>query len=786
MRYSRTTIGRVVARAAGAVALALLLALFGSATPAAEGADGDTEVRVAARRLADGRTEFALQERQADGAWDDRRLPRARFFPANTGVERWLSSSPLTIENRSSSMLVEESAADPIVRVAAQLLADGRMEFALQQQDANGSWLPRQLPRARFFPANATVGQWLSSSALNVATVERVPTPTPAPSDTCVLTDNVDSVLVATFQVQTATGTGTAFFVGNDEWITNHHVVETASQVVLANGETRLTATVGGSLPDYDLALLRARPPSSVGPLSFTGARPTVASSLTVAGFPSYIVGIPSITRGVVSRHAPFNLVGYLTGAGGVVVQTDAEINPGNSGGPIVDDCGNVAGVATFKFFSASDGRDLDGIGFGVAAETVTSQLPGLRSAGHHVRQPATAPVPTSRALEITALCNRGDGATAEECRAAGTRGLHNGKASVFVRGVRDFDNVRYSVDGGEARTYLPLRAVGRGRHTLQVNERQSSGWTGWSAPYTFSITGAAPLTILAVCNGDGADYTTGDDCFAAGAGGVLAERSPVIWTVGVAEWANLRYSIDGGPAVSWSDFSLRLLAVGSYAVRVSEQQAAGWTGWSEPYVFTITGAAPLTIHAVCNGRFADYATRDDCFAAGAGGVLAERSPVIWTTGVADWDNVRLSIDGGLGVTWQEFTLRALARGQHQLRMNEQQPAGWTGWSEPYSFTITGAAPLVISAFCDGPSGGHSTSAECHAAPVTRGGRHWLWSRGVHDWENLRVSVDGGGEVAWADLNLWSLGPGRHNIRIREAQAAGWTGWSDAYWFTLD
>ena len=470
--------------------------------------------------------------------------------------------------------------------------------------------------------------------------------------------------------------------------------------------------------------------------------------------------------------------------ATGVVLQTDAEINPGNSGGPIVDDCGNVAGVATFKFFTASDGRDLDGIGFGIAVETVAGQLANLRSATHYARRPAAAPAPLSTALEITALCNREANASVEVCQAAGVRGLHNGLPWVFLRGAENLDNVYFSVDGGEARDYLNLRALARGRHTVQANERRAGGWTGWSAPYAFTITGAAPLEIRAICNGDWADYDTSDDCFAAGSGGILAEDSPVIWTLGVADWDNILYSIDGGTAVAWQDLGLRNLAAGFHTIHVSEQQAAGWTGWSAPYAFTITGAAPLEIRAICNGDWADYDTSDDCFAAGSGGILAEDSPVIWTLGVADWDNILYSIDGGTAVAWQDLGLRNLAAGFHTIHVSEQQAASWTGWSAPYAFTITGAAPLEIVAFCDGPRGGR-TSDECHVAPVTPGGPHWITANGFVDGDNLRVSVDGGSGVAWRDLSLWNLALGRHNIRIGEQQAAGWTGWSEPYWFTI-
>ena len=58
-----------------------------------------TEVRITVQRLADGRTEFALQQRAADGQWGERLLPQARFVPATSAVGRWLSSTPLTVSS---------------------------------------------------------------------------------------------------------------------------------------------------------------------------------------------------------------------------------------------------------------------------------------------------------------------------------------------------------------------------------------------------------------------------------------------------------------------------------------------------------------------------------------------------------------------------------------------------------------------------------------------------------------------------------------------------------------
>ena len=57
---------------------------------------GDSEARIGARRLADGRIEFALQPRSG-GGWGERVLPWARYFRPNAAAGRWLHSSPVSV-----------------------------------------------------------------------------------------------------------------------------------------------------------------------------------------------------------------------------------------------------------------------------------------------------------------------------------------------------------------------------------------------------------------------------------------------------------------------------------------------------------------------------------------------------------------------------------------------------------------------------------------------------------------------------------------------------------------
>ena len=474
-----------------ASAAAVLLALCGSAAPAAHGADGDIDVRITAQRLADGRTEFALQQRQLGGEWRDRLLPRQRFFPTTTTAGRWLVSSPLTIAPQSDSMSTATMDTDLNVRIAAQRLADGRVEFALQQRRQDGGWGDRLLPQRRFFPANGASARWLVSSPLTIATV---PTPTPPPPAiaSCVLRDNLERVQAATFQVQTTTGAGTAFYIGDGEWITNHHVVATVTGATLVHAGTRISATVAGSLPGHDLALLRAQPPASVRALTFAASRPAPGSDVSAVGFPTSVVGTPSVTRGIVSKHAAFSQFAGWPAGGGVLLQTDAEINPGNSGGPIVDDCGAVAGVATFKPPRSADGRDIDGIGFGVAAETVSAQLANLRSATHSVEATPQGASSLTIAAFCTYLESEAEAVSMEEChsRSAAVNTAQD-NWTVWAEGVVDFDNVLYRFNGGASLlhpdVWSALRALAPGCHELQIAEEGIS--THWSPRYSFCST---------------------------------------------------------------------------------------------------------------------------------------------------------------------------------------------------------------------------------------------------------------------------------------------------------
>ena len=143
----------------------LLIIVAGSSTMVVQAQSaGEVEVRITAQRLEDGRTEFALQQREGDG-WSERIAPRARFLPAAPPIDRWLFSTPVTVG--APDMLQTDGGGGVEVRITAQRLEDGRTEFAIEQREGDG-WSERIAPRARFLPAAPPVDRWLNSTPVTV------------------------------------------------------------------------------------------------------------------------------------------------------------------------------------------------------------------------------------------------------------------------------------------------------------------------------------------------------------------------------------------------------------------------------------------------------------------------------------------------------------------------------------------------------------------------------------------------------------------------------------------
>ena len=96
-RSGRVSLAVLIAATALA---ATLVAVSPAGVEGQEGSDaGDVQVRIVARRVVSERVEFGLQQREADGDWGARLLPSQRFFPLGTAEGRWLVSTRLSLSD---------------------------------------------------------------------------------------------------------------------------------------------------------------------------------------------------------------------------------------------------------------------------------------------------------------------------------------------------------------------------------------------------------------------------------------------------------------------------------------------------------------------------------------------------------------------------------------------------------------------------------------------------------------------------------------------------------------
>jgi hypothetical protein len=165
--------------------------------------------------------------------------------------------------------------------------------------------------------------------------------------------------------VETEDGHGSGFAITNDGYlITNAHVVGDAVtvKVKFQQGFT-LDGQVVKVNRDFDLCLLKVQ-------ASDIAAMAIGDDKTLLLGEELYAIGTPlglelgqSVSRGIMSGRREIEGRQYL--------QTDVSINPGNSGGPLIDENGQVVGVATLKI----SGKGLEGLGFGVPISVALEML---------------------------------------------------------------------------------------------------------------------------------------------------------------------------------------------------------------------------------------------------------------------------------------------------------------------------------------------------------------------------------------------------------------------------
>jgi S1-C subfamily serine protease len=185
-----------------------------------------------------------------------------------------------------------------------------------------------------------------------------------------------------TFSVPQGTGSG-FIWDDKDHVVTNLHVIAGASEAWIRLSDGRdYNATLVGTSPDHDLAVLKITVPTNPPP-----ALPVGASHDLKVGQRVFAIGNPfgldwTLTTGIVSA-----LDRSLNAENGAtiehLVQTDAAINPGNSGGPLLDSAGRLIGITTAIY---SPSGAYAGVGFAVPVDTVNRIVPKLIATGRYER----------------------------------------------------------------------------------------------------------------------------------------------------------------------------------------------------------------------------------------------------------------------------------------------------------------------------------------------------------------------------------------------------------------
>jgi len=179
---------------------------------------------------------------------------------------------------------------------------------------------------------------------------------------------------------QAQTGLGSGVIISPDGYIlTNNHVVEGADEIeVTLTDSRRARASVMGTDPDTDLAILKIDLDKLPVIVLGNSDQLDVGDQVLAIGNP-FGVG-QTVTSGIVSALGRSQL-GINTFEN--FIQTDAAINPGNSGGALVDVNGNLMGINT-AIYSRSGGSM--GIGFAIPVSTAKLVLDGIVKDGQVTR----------------------------------------------------------------------------------------------------------------------------------------------------------------------------------------------------------------------------------------------------------------------------------------------------------------------------------------------------------------------------------------------------------------
>ncbi|SMB97925.1 S-layer homology domain-containing protein [Thermanaeromonas toyohensis ToBE] len=175
--------------------------------------------------------------------------------------------------------------------------------------------------------------------------------------------DILPAVMPSIVMVHTGTNLGSGACIANDQEgsyiITNNHVVglNTTFTLMKENSEN-FPGEIVVADQHNDLALIKTA--KTLPPLKLAEQDPALGEPVAVIGAPAGL--IESVTVGIISN---------LSRQGGKWLQLDAPINPGNSGGPVINERGEIVGIAVAKIV----GEAFEGLGYAIKLQVVKDFL---------------------------------------------------------------------------------------------------------------------------------------------------------------------------------------------------------------------------------------------------------------------------------------------------------------------------------------------------------------------------------------------------------------------------
>lgn len=205
-----------------------------------------------------------------------------------------------------------------------------------------------------------------------------------AKNENSVVAISTESVATDTWLRQYVTkGAGSGVIYSEDGYIiTNNHVIEDAStiEVTLYDGSS-YDATLVASDEQTDLAIIK---------IDQKGLTPVTIGTMDNLNVGDLVVAIGN-PLGTLSGTATEGIISALEreitldGKTMTLIQTSASINPGNSGGGLFDQFGNLIGIVVAK----SSGSDVEGLGFAIPCDKVSTVVKSLIKNGYVEGRPA-------------------------------------------------------------------------------------------------------------------------------------------------------------------------------------------------------------------------------------------------------------------------------------------------------------------------------------------------------------------------------------------------------------